>query len=253
MGITIMVTLGKRNDIVTTKYNHNEWFVAVVEKIIVESPMVKSFYFHAPHELHHLAGQHYELRLTAENGYQATRVYSVASASNGDSLLQLTIMNVPDGEVSPYISEQLKVGDEVEIRGPFGKFFVWTSENTRPVLLIGGGSGVVPMHAFLSVHATSNSDVPMRLLYSARRYDDILYKDTFLNNENVHITLTQDEPVGWTGDLGRINESMVRNVLEGLDGPVCYICGMSAFVDAASNLLIELGIPAKDILTERFG
>jgi len=245
-----MATLGKKSVIVTT---NNTWLVATVEKIIVESPMVKSYFFRMPHPVNHLAGQHYELRLTAENGYQAARLYSAAAASNSDTLLQLSIMSVANGEVSPYIFKQLKVGDEVEIRGPFGKYFVWSPEETQSVLLIGGGSGVVPMHAMLSAHEQSNSNAPMKLLYSARHYDDILFKDDFLSSKDVTITLTQEQLDNWRGNTGRINLEMLNEIIKNLDSPLCYICGMSPFVDAASNGLIELGIPAANIKTERFG
>jgi len=250
MGTIIMATLGKKSATVIT---NNTWLVATVEKISIESPMVKSYFFRMPQPVNHLAGQHYELRLTAENGYQAARLYSAAAASDGSTLLQLSIMDVVDGEVSPYIFKQLKVGDEVEIRGPFGKYFVWSPEETRPILLVGGGSGVVPMHSMLSSHQKSGTTTPMKLLYSARHYDDILFKDDFLSSDDVIITLTQEQSKDWTGNTGRINSEMLSKVLEGLTSPLCYICGMSPFVDAVSNGLIELGVASENIKTERFG
>jgi ferredoxin-NADP reductase len=246
-------TRGKKNATVTSSRNLNEWFVAVVARIVEESPMVKSFFFTVPFTLTHKAGQHYELRLTAENGYQAARLYSAAAPATNSTELELSIMDVKGGEVSPYITEQLKVGDEVEIRGPFGKFFTWQPEVTRPVLLIGGGSGVVPLRSIYKAHADSTTKVPMRLLYSARHYDDILYKNEFVDNPDVFITLTQETSTEWQGSRGRISLEMVAENLKGLENPICFICGMSPFVDAASSFLLEQGIPASDIKTERFG
>lgn len=233
--------------------NNNDWFVATVKEIIEETSNVKSFRFEAPHPLTHQAGQHYELRLTAENGYQAARLYSAATPGTGTKVLELTIMDVPDGEVSLFVTTELQEGDEVEIRGPFGKFFVWTAEETRPVLLIGGGGGVVPMHAILSSHQQSGSTSPMKLLYSTRHFDDIIYRDEFIASADVTITLTKEAPAHWMGLTGRINEQMIKTIIEGLDSPLCYICGMSPFVDAASDALVALNIPAADIKTERFG
>ena len=225
----------------------------MVQEIVTESPSVKSFFLQTPYPLTHDAGQHYELRLTAENGYQAARLYSAATAGDGGTILQLTIMEVPDGEVSPYVVSNLKVGDEVEVRGPFGSFFVWSPRVDRPVLLIGGGSGVIPMHAILTANRASGSSAPMKLLYSARRYEDILFKDDFTNKDDVTITLTQETATTWQGHNSRINETIVRDVLKDLQAPLCYICGMSPFVDAASSILLGLGIPSQDIFTERFG
>ena len=237
----------------STKPSNNIWLTATVEKITPESPMVKSFFFKMPYLLTHKAGQHYEVRLTAENGYQAARLYSAATAGDKSTLLHLAIMDVENGEVSPYLFNDLKEGDEVEIRGPFGKFFVWTPEETRPILLVGGGSGVVPMHAIIAEHETTHTATPMHLIYSTRRFEDILFKDAFLNADTVSISLTQKPPSDWQGLTGRINISMFEEVLKNIENPLCYICGMSQFVDAASAILLELGIPAKDIKTERFG
>ena len=253
MATIITVIRGKKNATVTTSRNHNEWFVATAQQINPESSSVKSFFLKTPYPLTHDAGQHYELRLTAENGYQAARLYSAATAGDGSTILQLTIMEVLDGEVSPYVVNNLKVGDKVEIRGPFGHFFIWTPTTDRPVLLMGGGSGVIPMHAILMANRASNSSALMKLLYSARRYEDILFKDDFTNQDDVTITLTQETSPTWQGLQTRINETIVRDILKDLQAPLCYICGMSPFVDAASSILLGLGIPANDIFTERFG
>ncbi len=237
----------------THQAGNNTWLIATVENIIEESQLVKTFSFRMPHILTHQAGQHFELRLTSENGYQAARLYSAATAGDNTTLLRLTIMDVQGGEVSPYLSHQLSVGDSVEIRGPFGKFFTWTPKDTQDTLLIGGGSGIVPMHAIYTSHKDSGSTSNMKVLYSAHSYKDILYKDAFLSESDVAITLTKDSPADWRGLTGRIDKNMIATVIRGLEHLQCYICGMSPFVDAVTDALIELGIPAKAIKTERFG
>lgn len=249
------MTHGKKSATVTPSIgSNNTWFAAAVKTVTVESPHVKTFTFTAPHPIHNLAGQHFELRLTAENGYQAARLYSAATANNGTPSITLTIMDVPDGEVSPYLTHNLAVGDQVELRGPFGKFFVWSENVTEPVLLIGGGSGVVPMHAFLSAHKETDSSQPMHLIYSARRYEDILYKDEFINNPRVTITLTQEVPSTWDGQAGRITPELIKRQLDTFNSaPLCYICGMTSFVDAMTKALQSFGVPAGRIKTERFG
>ncbi|OJU97262.1 hypothetical protein BGO18_03805 [Candidatus Saccharibacteria bacterium 47-87] len=233
---------------------NNEWFEATVSAINIESPTVKTLTFTAPYPIHNKAGQHFELRLTAENGYQAARLYSAVRAGSGEKTLQLTIMDTLNGEVSPYVTESLRIGDKVEIRGPFGNFFVWTPDEKRPVLLIGGGSGVVPMHAIFSAHQDSASTAKMHLLYSSRTFDDILYKDEFLDNKDVTITLTKDAPSDWQGKSGRINQAMVEEIVtEFPEKPLCYVCGMTKFVDAMTEALQANGITPDLIKTERFG
>lgn len=234
--------------------SNNEWFEATVDSITIESPMVKTFTFATPFPIHNQAGQHFELRLTAENGYQAARLYSAVQAGSGEHSLKLTIMNVPNGEVSPYVTEQLAVGDNVEIRGPFGKFFTWTPEDEEPILLIAGGSGVVPMHAIFTAHQQSQSHSAMKLLYSSHTFDDILYKDTFLDNPDVTITLTKEQTETWAGKTGRLTGTMLNSVIANLpSAPTCYVCGMTRFVDAVTELLEASGIPSTSIKTERFG
>jgi ferredoxin-NADP reductase len=250
-----MVIHGKRSAIVTTRVgNNNDWFEAVVQNTVVESPAVKTFVFKTPHPITNVAGQHYELRLTAENGYQAARLYSAAKAGSGDKTLALTVMDVEGGEVSPYISKTLEVGDRVEIRGPFGKFFVWTKDEVRPVLLIGGGSGIVPIHAIFTAHQDSKSKSEIKVLYSSHSLDGVLFKDVFLTSPDVSVTLTRDNPAGWKGLTGRVTQGMIEGILNTFDSiPICYVCGMSLFVDAITNALQKAGIPAKSIKTERFG
>jgi NAD(P)H-flavin reductase len=234
--------------------SNNEWYEATVASVTEESPNVKTFTFKTPHPINNIAGQHYELRLTAENGYQAARLYSANKAGDGESSLTLSIMNVKDGEVSPYISDTLAVNDTVEIRGPFGKFFVWTKEEGKPVLLVGGGSGIVPLHAIFTSHRDSKSTAKMKVLYSSHSYNDILFKDVFLTSPDVTITLTRDVPKDWKGLTGRVTPAMVKEILGEFEAqPICYVCGMSLFVDAVTEALMEAGIPSTSIKTERFG
>ena len=234
----------------TTSRNPNDWFDAVVETVVEESPSVKTFGFRAPFPITHLPGQYYELRLTAENGYQAARPYSAATPADGH-LVTLTIMTVPDGEVSPYVNQELAVGDTVELRGPFGKFFVWTTEETRPVLLIGGGSGIVPLHAIFKART---HEVTMKVLYSNHTFDDILYKQDFLDNDDVTITLTREQPADWTGPTGRISIDLLKDIVGQFpEMPVCYVCGMSGFVEHIADGLMAAKVPIELIKTERFG
>jgi len=253
MVTTITATLGKKS-VTVTNISNNDWQEAVVERIFEETPNVKTYSFMLPEPAHHVAGQHYELQLNAANGYQAARPYSASSTADAMPLLNLTIQHVPDGEVSSYIYESLEVGDSVQIRGPFGKFFTWTEEMTQPILLIAGGSGVVPMHSILASHKAANASSEMRLIYSARTFKDIIFKDDFLNTPNVTITLTKDDSADWTGATGRINTALFSKTLETFtETPLCYVCGMNSFVSATTNILQELGIPVENIKTERFG
>jgi len=235
-------------------FSNNDWFEATVKKIIDESPTVKTFVFSTPRPITHVAGQHYELRLTAENGYQAARPYSATKAGDGKKLLTLTIMDVGSGEVSPYVANALVVGDKVEIRGPFGRFFVWTPEETRPVFLVGGGSGVVPLHSIFTSHRDSTSNTEMKLLYSSHTYEDVLYKSDFVSSPDVTITLTREHPKEWNGYTGRVTQELLRDLIDSFEAqPICYVCGMSLFVDVIAESLQAAGIPANTIKTERFG
>jgi ferredoxin-NADP reductase len=253
MAITTTVILGVKSDM--TQIN-STWFAAVVTDIIQETPSVKTFRFALPHPVSHLAGQHYEIRLTAPNGYQAARLYSAASAApgNGGNDLELTVALLIGGEVSPYLHGSVKVGDQLDLRGPLGKFFVWEPSSSEPALLIGGGSGIVPMRAILQSHTQSKSAAPLTILYSARSYDEIIYKTDFLKNRQVQITLTDDVPSDWHGRTGLIDSNMLQDILEAFATvPVCYVCGVTPFVEAMANNLITLGVPAARIKAERFG
>ena len=207
----------------------------------------------------HLAGQHVDVRLTADDGYQAQRSYSIASAPE-DSRVAITVERLEDGEVSPYLVGELKVGDKLELRGPIGGYFVWKAADVRPLLLIAGGSGIVPLMAMLRHREAVGNKAPTRLLYSSRTIEDIIYKDeldrltTSDGGLKVVHTLTRSQPSGWKSYGRRIDRDMVRDVAwPKEEGPVVYICGPTAFVETAADLLVELGYEPAMIKTERFG
>lgn len=258
MATIITATPGVSSDMTPTSNEPSEWFPATITRIIQETPTVKTFRFALPHPVQHLAGQHYEIRLTAPDGYQAARLYSAASVAAGDNHLELTVALLPNGEVSPYMHQVATAGTQVEIRGPLGKFFVWDPAQSTPVLLIAGGSGVVPMRCILQAHQRSKSTAPIHLLYSARTYSEIIYKNDLLRDKTLAkhttITVTDEHPVGWQGKTGRIDQAMVQEMLAQLpSNPVCYLCGTTPFVEAMATVLVALGIPAEQIKAERFG
>jgi len=231
----------------------SEWSAATVVAIRQETPTVKTFTFELPHKVTHLAGQHYEIRLTAPDGYQAARLYSAASPAQGNSRLELTIVLLPSGEVSPYMHRNVQVGDQIELRGPLGKFFVWEPLAPAPVLLLAGGSGVVPMRCIMQARAAAHSDIPCHLLYGARSFDEIIYKPELLNTDGVTITLDTAND-DWHGNTGRITAELLRQELAKLPpAPMCYICGSTPFVEAVSNSLVAMGVAPETIKTERFG
>ena len=201
----------------------------------------------------HRAGQHLDVRLTAEDGYQAQRSYSIATAP--DDPLAITVERLEDGEVSPYLVDDVQVGDVFEVRGPIGGYFVWDGAEPEPVLLVAGGSGVVPLVAMARHRARVGSAAPMRLLYSSRTWDDVIYRDELetLGIEVVH-TLTREQPPGWSGYSRRIDDELLREVaFPAADGPRVYVCGSTRFVDAAADGLVRLGYDPRSIRTERFG
>ena len=203
----------------------------------------------------HRAGQHLDIRLTAEDGYQAQRSYSIASAPD-DDLLMLTIERLDDGEVSPYLTDVLEPGDELELRGPIGGYFVWEASLPGPLQLIAGGSGVVPLRAMLRHWDAAGRPVAARLLYSARSLDDAIYRDELLGLDEVdlHIALTRAWPPDWPGHRGRIDRALVDAVAWPLsERPRIYVCGPTAFVETAAQLLVESGHRPDSIKTERFG
>jgi ferredoxin-NADP reductase len=223
------------------------WQIATVSSIKRETPTVKSFTFELPMWMPHLPGQHYDVRLTAPDGYQAQRSYSIASSPLDEGVIELTIDRLADGEVSPYFHDVVEEGDQVELRGPFTSYFVWRGE--QPVLLVGGGSGVVPLMAMLRHRRRVAPDLPMRLVYSVRTAHDVIYADE-LGDETV-LTFTRSAPAGWAGHVGRIAASLFDGAAAG--GGLAFVCGSNGFVEAASQLLMGAGFPAESIRTERFG
>jgi ferredoxin-NADP reductase len=207
----------------------------------------------------HLAGQHVDIRLTADDGYQAERSYSIASGPES-SAFELTVERIDDGEVSPYLTEDVQRGDQFELRGPIGGYFVWREALGGPLLLVGGGSGLVPLMAMLRHHEAVGSDVDARLLLSARTLDDVLYREELERlgqdaHRDVQLTLTRGPaPDGWGGFTGRISRDMLVSV--GPDPgsrPRVYVCGPTPFVEEAARLLVELGHEPAAVHTERFG
>jgi ferredoxin-NADP reductase len=207
----------------------------------------------------HRAGQHVDVRLTADDGYQAQRSYSIASAPEDAPLLTITVERLDNGEVSPYLVDELRVGDKLELRGPIGGYFVWESQMGGPLLLIAGGSGVVPLMAMIRHRVAVKSPVQVCLLYSSRSYEDIIYRDELntLNDDTwlevIH-TLTRMQPSGWTGYRRRIDVSLLREVAWSPEQrPLIFICGPTSFVEAAASGLVVLGHETQRVKTERFG
>ena len=195
----------------------------------------------------HLPGQHYDVRLTAEDGYTAQRSYSVGSSPLDEGEIELTIDRLADGEVSPYFHDVLVEGDQVEVRGPFASYFVWRGE--APVLLLGGGSGVVPLMAMLRHRRRTMPDLPMRLVYSVRTAEDVIYADEL--GDDAVLTFTREAPEAWAGHTGRIDPSLIDKA-DATSG-LAFACGSNGFVETAAELLLDAGFDPRQIRTERFG
>jgi ferredoxin-NADP reductase len=225
------------------------WQIGTVTRIERETPRVKSFWIELPMWMPHLPGQHYDVRLTAPDGYRAQRSYSVASSPLDEGTIELTIDRLADGEVSPYFHDVLVEGDRVEVRGPFASYFVWRGE--RPVLLVGGGSGVVPLMAILRHRRRTMPEVPMRLVYSIRAADDVIYRDEL--GDDAVLTFTREPPEAWSGHTGRIDAPLLAEAATPADSGTAFVCGSNGFVEAATRLLLEDGYRPQGIRTERFG
>jgi len=221
-----------------------QWQVATVSAIKPETPRVKSFRLELPMWMPHLPGQHYDVRLTDPDGYSAQRSYSIASSPLDEGAIELTVDKLADGEVSPYFHDVLVEGDQVEVRGPFASYFVWHGE--APGLLVGGGSGVVPLMAMLRHRRRTMPELPMRLVYSVRTAEDVIYAAEL--GDDAELTFTREPPAGWGGHTGRIDAPM----LAGASG-TAFVCGSNGFVEAASSLLLETGFDPGRVRTERFG
>jgi ferredoxin-NADP reductase len=234
--------------------------------VVPETPRTRTLVLDVPEWPGHRAGQHVDVRLTAEDGYQAERSYSIASPPE-ESRLSLTVEQLKDGEVSPYLSEELHSGDKLELRGPIGGYFVWDVSLGGPLLLVAGGSGIVPLMAMLrhrnAVLATRDAErhrLPARLLYSSRRWDEVIYRDELARLAQkdraleVRHTLTRDQPEGWSGFKRRIDREMLEEVAwPPSEQPQVFVCGPTPLVEAVAQALVELGHEPARIKTERFG
>jgi ferredoxin-NADP reductase len=236
------------------------WQLGEVVTIRPETTRTKSIVLALPNWIGHRAGQHVDVRLTAEDGYQAERSYSIASPPEEAPRVTLTVERIDDGEVSPYLTEDLRVGDKLELRGPIGGYFVWEAQMDGPLLLVAGGSGIVPLMAMLRHRAVVASLVPTRLLYSSRSLEDAIYRDELARLMEadqmlaVLHTLTRSHPSGWTGYMRRIDTQMLREMAWPVEQrPLAYICGPTPFVETAAASLVELGYEPARIKTERFG
>ncbi len=231
------------------------WQVATVAAVADETGSVRTISLDLPDWAGHQAGQHLDLRLTADDGYQAERSYSIASA-NGEPVA-ITVERLDDGEVSPYLTEELRPGDQMEVRGPIGNWFTWGPDDGGPLLLIAGGSGVVPLRAILRHRQRSGSSVPARLLYSSRSLEDVIYRqelDQYRGSAEVRYTLTRRQPPGWGGLVGRVDDAMLARIAwRAAEGPLAFICGPTPFVEAVAGLLVARHYPESRVKTERFG
>lgn len=236
------------------------WQVANLTRVHPETPTVKTLTFALPSWDAHLPGQHYDIRLTAPDGYQTERSYSIASEPERKGEIDLTVERLEGGEVSPYLDDVLTVGDQVELRGPIGGYFTWDAGMGGPLLLVGGGSGVVPLMSMIRHRAAVGSKAPVWLLYSARAPIEVIYADELKRlgetNDGVKIiyTFTRQQPTGWTGYQRRIDAQMLREVIKPIEKPFrAYICGPTLLVESVANQLVQLGMAPEHIRTERFG
>jgi ferredoxin-NADP reductase len=235
------------------------WRLAEVAALVDETPSVRSIALHCPGWEGHLPGQHVDVRLTADDGYQAQRSYSIATPADGERLT-ITVERIPDGEVSPYLAGELRVGDRLELRGPIGGYFVWEPARSGPLLLVAGGSGVVPLMAMIRARAASDASVPVRLLLSSRAWEEVIYRAELealaRNGAGIEVrhTLTRSQPAGWSGFRRRVDREMLAAVSwPPGDRPLCYVCGPTGLVEAAASALVALGHEPERIRTERFG
>jgi ferredoxin-NADP reductase len=230
-----------------------------VAELVDETARVKTILLDAPEWPGHRAGQHVDVRLTAEDGYQAQRSYSIASAPDDDRLA-ITVERLDDGEVSPYLAEELVAGDKLELRGPIGGYFVWEARDGGPLLLVAGGSGIVPLMSMLRHRAAAGATAPTpaRLLYSARTLDDVIYRDELSRladgqSTDVRYALTRTQPPGWTGYARRVDEEILGDVAYAGGDGFAFVCGPTRFVEAVADGLLAVGYAPERVKTERFG
>jgi ferredoxin-NADP reductase len=235
------------------------WRIGEVVETRPETPRAKSLFLDVPGWEGHKAGQHLDVRLTAEDGYQAQRSYSIASAP-GDGRLALVVERLQDGEVSPYLTDELRVGDKLELRGPIGGWFTWEEREGGPLLLVAGGSGIAPLLAMIRHRAAAQSDTSCRLLYSSRSREDTIFAEELdrlaAEDEMLRVihTLTRSQPPGWTGYSRRIDSGMLEEVTwPSEQRPLAFVCGPTPLVETVASTLVELGHDPNRIKTERFG
>jgi len=236
------------------------WRVGTVVALHDETATARTITFQVPDWPGHVAGQHVDVRLTAPDGYSTVRSYSIASAPNSDGYVELTVERLPNGEVSPYLTQELAVGDRLELRGPIGGWFVWRTEQTEPIQLIAGGSGIVPLMAMIRSRVSAASTAPFRLLYSVREPAAVFYRDELrtLSDRNHSVSLTyaytRTAPKDWPRPPGRIDAALIANTTWPSNlVPTCYVCGPTSFVESATDLLIAFDNGRDKIRTERFG
>ena len=235
------------------------WRIGEVVETRPETPRTRSLFLEVPGWEGHKAGQHVDVRLTAADGYQAQRSYSIASAPE-DRRLTLVVERLEDGEVSPYLTDVLRAGDGLELRGPIGGWFTWEAREEGPLLLVAGGSGIAPLMAMIRHRAAAQSDAPTRLLYSSRSREDAIYAEELdhLSAEDgtleVFHTLTRSQPPGWTGYSRRIDREMLEEVgWPSEERPLVFVCGPTPLVETVAMVLVELGHNPARVKTERFG
>lgn len=231
------------------------WQAATVTSARWETPSVRTIELDVPSWAGHQAGQHLDVRLTAEDGYSAERSYSIATAAGEQ--VAITVERLDDGEVSPYLTDELRVGDQLELRGPVGGYFVWEPADGGPMMLVAGGSGIVPLRAILRERERAGSDVPARLLYSARTESEIIYRDELSaphDGVEVLYTLTREQPAGWAGYTRRVDRQLLAETAwPAGKNPLAFVCGPTSFVEIVASGLVALGYPPARVKTERFG
>jgi ferredoxin-NADP reductase len=231
------------------------WQAATVASIVDETPKVRTLMLSLSRWAGNRAGQHLDVRLTSDDGYQAERSYSIATAPG--EAVAITVERLDDGEVSPYLTQDAQPGDDMEVRGPIGGYFVWDPVDGGPLLLVAGGSGIVPLRAILRHRAREESPVPVRLLYSSRSWAEVIYRaELEQQTEGVMVihALTRQQPAGWQGYARRVDQQMLTEVAwPAARAPLAYVCGPTSFVEAVAAGLVALGYPAERVKTERFG
>ena len=236
------------------------WRVGEVVAVRDETATARTITLEIPDWPGHVAGQHVDVRLTASDGYSAVRSYSIASAPNSKRRVEITVERLPEGEVSPYLTRELAVGDRLELRGPIGGWFVWRPEQTEPIQLIAGGSGIVPLMAMIRSRAAAGGTAPFRLLYSVREPESVWYRDELHtlsdrdHSVSVSYAYTRATPKGWPRAPGRIDAALIASTTwPSKLTPTCYVCGPTSFVESAAGLLSASGNSSDKIRTERFG